>query len=74
MFRDARDIWFVTYVTNEISKNKYIIGNLSTNIRHRLLKILHCYINEFVQELLDNISIFYYDAELSVNVIALEPL
>ena len=35
---------------------------------------LVCYINEFVQELLDNISIFYYDAHLGVNVITLEPL
>ena len=35
---------------------------------------LVCYINEFVQELLDNISIFYYDAHLGVNAIMLEPL
>ena len=30
--------------------------------------------NELVQEFLDNNSIFYYDAQLGVNVITLEPL
>ena len=38
------------------------------------LKFCICYINELVQELLDNTSIFYYDAQLGVNVITLEPL
>ena len=33
-----------------------------------------CYISELVQELLDNTSILYYDAQLCVNVIALKPL
>ena len=35
------------------------------------LKFCICYINEFVQDLLDNISIFYHDAQLGVNIIAL---
>ena len=38
------------------------------------LKFCICYINELVQELLDNTSIFYYDTQLGVNVITLEPL
>ena len=56
------------------AKINIIIGNLNTNIRLDHWKFWIYYINEFVQELLDNISIFYYDAQLSVNVIALEPL
>ena len=36
--------------------------NLNTNIRLDHLKFCICHINEFVQELLDNISIFHYDA------------
>ena len=32
-----------------------------------------CYINELVQESLDNSLIFYYDAQLGVNVITYEP-
>ena len=38
------------------------------------LKFCICYINEFVQELLDNTSIFHYDAQLGVNAITLELL
>ena len=38
------------------------------------LKFCICYINEFVQELLDNTSIFYYDAQLGVNAITFELL
>ena len=52
-----------------ISKNKYHYWQL----KHQHLAS-NCYINEFVQELLDKISIFFYDAQLSVNVITVEPL
>ena len=38
------------------------------------LKFCICYINELVKKFLDNTSIFYYDAQLGVNVITLEPL
>ena len=38
------------------------------------LKFCICYINEFVQDFLDYTSIFYYDAQLGVNAITLEPL
>ena len=38
------------------------------------LKFCICYINELVQGLLDNSSIFYYDAQLGVHAITLEPL
>ena len=54
----------------KLVKIKIITGNLG--IPH--LKFCICYINELVQELLDNTSIFYYDAQLSVNAIMLEPL
>ena len=33
-----------------------------------------CYINELVQELLNNTSIFYCDIQFGVNVITLKPL
>ena len=56
------------------AKINIIIGNLNTNIRLDHWKFWIYYINEFVQELLDNISIFYYDAHLGVNAITLEPL
>ena len=38
------------------------------------LKFCICYINELVQELLDNTSTFYYDVQLGVNAITLELL
>ena len=38
------------------------------------LKFCICYINELVKKLLDNTSISYYDAQLGVNIITLEPL
>ena len=63
------------YVTNEIIKNKYHNWKTKTpTLGIDNLKFFICYINEFVQELLDNIFIFYYDAQLGVNVITLEPL
>ena len=37
------------------------------------LKFCICYINELVQELLDYTFIFYYDAQLGVTVITMEP-
>ena len=48
----------MAYVANEISKNKY------WELKHQLdhLKFWICYINEFVQELLYNVSICYYGA------------
>ena len=55
-------------------KTNIIIGNLNTNIRLDHLKFCIYYINEFAQELLDNISIFHYDAHIGVNVLTLEPL
>ena len=47
-------------------KIKIIIGNINTKIRYLSLKIFICYINELVQKLLDNTSIFHYDAQLGV--------
>ena len=58
------------YVTNEISKKTSLLETL----HNYYLKVCILYINELVQELLDNTSIFYYDAHLGVNVITLEPL
>ena len=54
----------------KLVKIKIITGNLG--IPH--LKFCICYINELVQELLDNTSIFYYDAQLGVSAIMLEHL
>ena len=52
-----------------------IIGDLNTNILSLdHLKFCICYISELVQELLNNAFIFYYHAQLGVNVITLEPL
>ena len=48
------------------------MGTSTLGIGH--LKFCIYYNNELVQELLDNTSIFYYDAQLGVNVITLEPL
>ena len=50
------------------------IGNLSANIGIDHLKFWICYINKLVQELLDNTSIFYYDAQLGKNAIVFELL
>ena len=61
----------LTFVTNEISKNKY--DYLELKNQHRYWFYI-CYINKLVQESLDNSSIFYYDAELVKNVITFEPL
>ena len=60
-------------MTDEISKsNDHYWGlNQTLSIDHLIYCI--CYINELVQELLNNTFIFYYDAQLDVNVIALDP-
>ena len=34
-------------------------------------KFCMCYISELVQRVINNISIFYYDAQLGVNIIPL---
>ena len=47
------------------------MGTSTLGIGH--LKFCIYYNNELVQELLDNTSIFYYDAQLGVNVIMFEP-
>ena len=54
---------FVTYATINLRRTRQmeyvkinIIGNLNTNIRLDHLKFFIYYINEFVQESLDNIS------------------
>ena len=53
-------------MTNEISRNKYHYWEL--NHQHQVLII------ELVEELLENTFIFYYDAQLGVNVITFKPL
>ena len=73
---------FVAYVTFNLwsiwqmkkVKTNIITRNLNTNIRLDHLKFWIYYTNEFAIELLDNISIFYYDAHIGVNVLTLEPL
>ena len=59
---------FVTYITF----NSWSTWQMKLGFGH--LKFCICYINEFVQELLDNTSIFHYDAQLGVNAITLELL
>ena len=51
------------YVTNEISKKTSLLETL----HNYYLKVCILYINELVQELLDNTSIFYYDALLKIK-------
>ena len=65
---------FVTYVTYEITKNKYYWELKTPILGIDPLKFCICDINEFVQKLLENISIFYCDDQLGVNFITLEPL
>ena len=50
------------------------MGTLTPTLGIDHLKFCICYINELVQELLDSASFFYYDAQLGVNAITLEPL
>ena len=62
-------------MTNEISKNKHHYWEMKTpTLGIYYLKFCICYVNELVQELLDNTSIFYYDAQLGATFITFEPL
>ena len=61
-------------MTNEISKKWRTLETSTPTLGIINWKFCNCLINELVQELPDNTSIFYYNAQLGVNVITLEPL
>ena len=61
-------------MTNEISKKWRTLETSTPTLGIINWKFCICHINELVQELPDNTSIFYYNAQLGVNAITLEPL
>ena len=61
-------------MTNEISKKWRTLETSTPTLGIINWKFGICHINELVQELPDNTSIFYYNAQLGVNAITLEPL
>ena len=69
-------LWCMWQLTCDVCNkwNKLKKTSLLETLRNYYLKLCILYINELVQELLDNTSIFYYDAHFGVNVITLEPL